>query len=143
MGPYLVEAVQIRNKYRRYLHWEGIYYYLNWGSLFFIWDIIDLKGLLFAFNYWYQTTFINLRSQKASKDYDILALEKSDTTRDLQERLDLSQKKLANYMAQTSSKGYTNVKAMHDRYEIDKEKFAQDLCTYQVSDKYELMSWFL
>ena len=46
-------------------------------------------------------------------------------------------------MAQTSSKGYTNVKAMHDRYEIDKEKFAQDLCTYQVSDKYELMSWFL
>jgi len=74
---------------------------------------------------------LRIRSQKASKDYDILALEKSDTTRDLQERLDLSQKKLANYMAQTSSKGYTNVKAMHDRYEIDKEKFAQDLCTYQ------------
>lgn len=69
-----------------------------------------------------------------------MAVEKSDTIRDLQERLDLSQKKLANYMAQTSSKGYSNVKAMHDRYEIDKEKFAQDLCTYQVSDKYELIA---
>ena len=70
--------------------------------------------------------------RKSQMDYERQLLEKSDTIKDLQDRLDLAQRKMANYLAETSAEGYTKVKAMHDRFQTDREKFAVDICTYQV-----------
>ena len=66
---------------------------------------------------------------------DKYIIEKSDTIKDLQGRLDLAQRKLSNYIAESSLKGYTNVKAMHDRYKKDREKYAIDLCANEVSER--------
>ena len=65
---------------------------------------------------------------------DKIIIEKFDTIKDLQGRLDLAQRKLSNYIADSSSKGYTNVKAMHERYKKDREKYAIDLYANEVSE---------
>ena len=71
------------------------------------------------------------RSQRNEKDYHRNINEKSDAIRNLQERLDIEQKKMTNYIADNSS--YLNIKAMKDRYTIDTEKFAAEQLNNQVS----------
>lgn len=78
-----------------------------------------------------ETDEFSSKLRKIQVQHDKIIMDKSDTIKDLQDRLDLAQKRLASYMAETSSQGYSNVKAMHDRFLLDKEKFAQDICTYQ------------
>ena len=46
-------------------------------------------------------------------------IEKSDTIKELQERLDLAQKRLQQNVSETSSQGYVNIKAMQDRLRQD------------------------
>jgi len=75
-----------------------------------------------------EVDILNEKLRKSGKDTDRIVMEKSDTIKELQDRLTLSQKKLQNYIAESSAQGYTNVKAMHDRYQRDKEKYALDLC---------------
>ena len=56
-----------------------------------------------------------LRSQltKSERERDNLLVEKSEVIRGLQERLDATQKRLAQSIAEVGSQGYNNVKAMH------------------------------
>ena len=58
-------------------------------------------------------------------------MEKSDTIKDLQNRLDLAQRKLSYYITDCSSKGYSNVKAMHDRYKRDRGSFTYYVTQYR------------
>ena len=58
-------------------------------------------------------------------------IEKSETIKELQERLEATQKRLAQNISETSSQGYVNIKAMHERFKMDQEKYANDLLTYQ------------
>jgi len=46
-------------------------------------------------------------------------IEKSDTIKELQERLDLAQKRLQQNVSETSSQGYVNIKAMQERLRQD------------------------
>jgi flagellar basal body rod protein FlgF len=41
------------------------------------------------------------------------------------------QKRLAQNIAETSSQGYVNIKAMHQKFKEDQEKYATDLLNYQ------------
>ena len=70
--------------------------------------------------------------RKNGLDHDRVVMKKTDTIRELQDRLELAQKKYENCMAETSAEGYSKVKAMYDRFQLDKEKFAADLCNKQV-----------
>jgi hypothetical protein len=59
-------------------------------------------------------------------------IENSETIHELRERLEASQKRLAQHISETSSQGYSNVKAMHDRYKEDQERYATEICSFQV-----------
>jgi len=64
-----------------------------------------------------------LRGQltKSERERDNLLVEKSEVIRGLQERLDATQKRLAQSIAEVGSQGYNNVKAMHQRYQQDQK----------------------
>ena len=64
---------------------------------------------------------------------DNLVLEKSEIIKNLNEKLEMAQRKLTNYVTESSAQGYTNVKAMHERYQRDREKYAEDLMSNEVS----------
>jgi len=73
-----------------------------------------------------------LRSQltKSERERDNLLVEKSEVIRGLQERLDATQKRLAQSIAEVGSQGYNNVKAMHQRFQQDQEKYANDVVAF-------------
>jgi len=73
-----------------------------------------------------------LRNQltKSERERDNLIVEKSEIVRGLQERLDASQKRLAQSIAEVGSQGYNNVKVMHQRYQQDQEKYANDVLAF-------------
>ena len=64
---------------------------------------------------------------------DNLVLEKSEIIKNLNEKLEMAQRKLTNYVTESSAQGYTNVKAMNERYQRDREKYAEDLMSNEVS----------
>lgn len=71
------------------------------------------------------------KASKSQHDHDTLLIEKSETIKELQNRLEASQKRLAQHISETSSQGYANVKAMHDRYKMDQERYALDVCAFK------------
>ena len=72
---------------------------------------------------------LNSKLRKNQSEFDKINLEKSDTIKNLQERLDLSQRKIDQIQASKST--YTDGTEMFKRYQMDKEKFAIDLCDKQ------------
>ena len=64
-------------------------------------------------------------------DHDRLLIEKSEIIKDLSEKLELAQKRLAKNIAETSTQGYANVKAMHNRLQQDQEHYATELIGFQ------------
>ena len=72
---------------------------------------------------------LSSKLRKNQSEFDKINLEKSDTIKNLQERLDLSQRKIDQIQASKST--YTDGTEMFKRYQIDKEKFAMDLCDKQ------------
>ena len=71
------------------------------------------------------------KCSKVQREHELLMIEKSETIKELQERLEATQKRLAQNISETSSQGYVNIKAMHERFKMDQEKYANDLLTYQ------------
>ena len=71
------------------------------------------------------------KCSKIQRDHELLMIEKSETIKELQERLEATQKRLAQNISETSSQSYVNIKAMHERFKMDQEKYANDLLTYQ------------
>lgn len=68
---------------------------------------------------------------KIQRDHELLMIEKSETIKMLQERLEASQRQLAQHISETSSQGYVNIKAMHEKFKQDQERYANDLLTFQ------------
>ena len=46
-------------------------------------------------------------------------------------QIEQMQKRLAQNIAESSSQGYVNIKAMHHKFQEDQEKYATDLLNYQ------------
>ena len=72
---------------------------------------------------------LSSKLRKNQSEFEKINLEKSDTIKNLQERLDLSQRKIDQIQASKST--YTDGTEMFKRYQMDKEKFAADLCDKQ------------
>ena len=72
---------------------------------------------------------------KIQHDYDILVIEKSDAIKALQDRLDASQRRLQQQIAESSSTSYANVKAIEQRARLDQEKYAEDLIMFRAKDE--------
>ena len=68
--------------------------------------------------------------RKNQLEYDKILMEKSDTIKDLQDRLDASQKRFANFMMENSS--YSNLKLINEKFQSDKENFAREICNFQM-----------
>ena len=58
-------------------------------------------------------------------------IEKSDRIKELQDQVETLQKRLAQTVADTSSQAYVGIKAMHEKFKQDQEKYATDLLAYQ------------
>ena len=72
---------------------------------------------------------LSSKLRKNQSEFDKINLEKSDTIKNLQDRLDLAQRKIDKI--QNSNSTYTDGSEMFKRYQLDKEKFAADLCDKQ------------
>ena len=79
-----------------------------------------------------ETDQLKKKLRNEELEHEKIVIRKTDTIKELQDRLEQSQKKMTEYMAQTSAQGYTNVREMHQRFQADKEKYAADLCNYEV-----------
>ena len=58
-------------------------------------------------------------------------IEKSDRIKELPDQVETLQKRLAQTVADTSSQAYVGIKAMHEKFKQDQEKYATDLLAYQ------------
>ena len=70
-----------------------------------------------------------LRSKvaRSQRDHDVLLVEKSETIKNLQHRLDQTQKQLGEYLSDKSAQTDSNVRAMHKKAQEDQEKYANDI----------------
>lgn len=68
---------------------------------------------------------IRSKLTKSQFEKDRILMEKSETIKDLQEKLESSQQRVL------LSQDYNNVKVLHEKYKIDQEKFATELIQFQ------------
>ena len=91
------------------------------------------NGKLVDFKLQLKNTSVDPRSKctKVHRDHEILMIEKSDRVKELQDQVETLQKRLAQTVADTSSQAYVGIKAMHEKFKQDQEKYATDLLNYQ------------